>query len=311
MRMNFDALIIGTATVALAGCGGAGGGGVQSMPNPITVAPPPPSSPSPPPSPPPLPTGPIGLQSNAPFATQAAHLDASGFNIGSDAVEFSYSSSDNAYTITVPHHSPGRLVTIGGNGSYNATGWTHLQGTHNQVQSQPVSAPVTVNLDWPGSSTLTYTSVGEWAEGGAFPINRGFFAYGIPTTAGDVPVSGAGTYTAAVRGMTEDGTFVGGSVALAFDFGAGTLSGAMKPVLYPWDAYPLGTYTFRDTVYSSGSTTFSGAFIVPGSNAPSSFSGNFTGPQAAEFMASWRAPYVYSNGGPAGTMAGVWTGKKD
>lgn len=282
------------------------------MPTPITVTPPPP--PSPPPSPPPqppVPAGPIGLQSNAPFATQAAYLDVSGFSTGPNAVEFSYSSSDNSYTITVPHHSPGRLLTTGGTGSYNDKGWINLQGTANSVQSQPVSAPVTVALDWPGSSKLTYTSVGHWFEGGAFTGDRGYFAYGIPTAAADMPVSGAATYSGAVRGMTDDDTFVDGTVGLAFDFGSGTLSGAMNPVLHPWDPVPLDTYTFRETVYASGSTSFSGAFIVPGSSAPSSFSGNFTGPNAAEFMASWRAPYAYPNGGSSGTMVGVWTGKKN
>jgi hypothetical protein len=102
-----------------------------------------------------------------------------------------------------------------------------------------------------------------------------------------------------------------GGVSLTFDFGAGTLSGVMKPKFYPeWDAIPLGDYTFRNTVYSAGATNFSGAFQVNGSTAPSSFQGSFNGPQAAELMASWNAPFLNPLNNQWGTMAGIWTAKK-
>lgn len=73
---------------------------------------------------------------------------------------------------------------------------------------------------------------------------------------------------------------------------------------------PLGTYTFRDTVYSAGATTFSGAFDVPGTSGPSSFSGRFTGPAGAELMANWQAPFVHPGTADLGRMSGVWIAKK-
>ena len=72
----------------------------------------------------------------------------------------------------------------------------------------------------------------------------------------------------------------------------------------------FGKYDFTQTVYSSGSTTFSGKFVVPGlPNADSSFAGVLTGPGAAEPMARFQAPYLFN--GQQGTMFGVWVGKKD
>jgi hypothetical protein len=111
--------------------------------------------------------------------------------------------------------------------------------------------------------------------------------------------------------VTHDSLEVWGTVFLSFDFGAATLAGEMRPEFAPvWDGVSLGTYTFRDTVYSSGSTSFSGAFNVPGSDGPSSFSGSFTGPSAAELMATWQAPFVNPLNNTQGTMAGVWIAKK-
>ncbi|HYI43310.1 MAG TPA: hypothetical protein VD768_06785, partial [Sphingomicrobium sp.] len=81
---------------------------------------------------------------------------------------------------------------------------------------------------------------------------------------------------------------------------------------------PLGTtfdaprYEFADTVFSVGSTTFSGNFAAPGASADSFFSGRFNGPQAAELMAHWRAPFIDTTGQPFiyGTMSGIWIGRR-
>lgn len=116
----------------------------------------------------------------------------------------------------------------------------------------------------------------------------------------------------AAQGLTSEKFDVFGGISQSFDFGAGTLSGAMTPEIAPdWDTVDLGTYTFRDTVYSTGSTTFSGAFDVPGSNAPSSFQGEFTGPGGVELMGSWEAPYLIPMSGTWGTMSGVFIGGKE
>ena len=103
-----------------------------------------------------------------------------------------------------------------------------------------------------------------------------------------------------------------GSITLNFDFGAGTLSGHMDPQYAPvWDAVSLGTYAFTDTVFSKGSTSFSGSFLTPaGATGASSFQGSFNGPNAAEAMGSWAAPFYDPDYNWHGTMSGVFGAKK-
>jgi hypothetical protein len=299
----------------LGACGGGVGGGVASIP------PPPPSpTPTPTPSPTPTPTpvpaipaGPIGLTGAASFAAYSAYKDASGRLVsGPGGVEFSYSAADDSYTVKLPGFDQGKLVTAGGNGSFNADGWIHLVSTFNNVTRGNSSdlQPVNVDLDWPASSDLKYTSFAAWfASSGDL---AGVFAYGIPTAAGDVPLTGSASYDGEIRGLTANRDMVFGSIDFSFDFGAGTLSGEMSPIYAPvWDSIGLGTYTFKDTVYSTGSTSFSGSFDVPaGADGASSFQGSFTGPGAAELMGSWTAPYKDPVNGTQGTMSGVFGGKK-
>jgi len=76
-----------------------------------------------------------------------------------------------------------------------------------------------------------------------------------------------------------------------FNFGNGTLSGSIDANFYqafPSDA--VSPINFSDTVYSVGSTTFSGKFDtnLAGVN---SFSGLFTGPHAEELIGNFAFPY--------------------
>jgi len=303
-----------STALALAACGGGSGGGETNfIPSPPVTPTPTPVPPVPPV--PPIPAGPIGLQSAAPFQVYSAYRDSSGAPVSTAAgFDISYSAADNRYTVTVPANGSGQLVTTGGEGSFNDAGWLNLAATANSVIAASGSAVpnLTVVLGWPASSEFNYTSSGRWYDPRAVQYGAaGYFVYGIPTAAGDVPVSGNATYSGSVSGVTGAVGDVYGSVSLNFDFGAGTLAGVMKPEIAPiWDAIPLGNYTFRDTVYSRGSTSFSGAFNVPGSTAPSSFRGSFNGPQATELMAQWTAPYLDPTTNQWGTMSGVWKAKK-
>lgn len=304
-KQNVRLLLAGAGALTLTACGG--GGGTQ-----VAVIPPPPPAPPPAPVPPPLPSGPIGLQSAAPFKTVSADGK---MTVATDAVQFSYSAADNRYTITIPGFQKGQLVTTGANGSFDGNTWTHIDSTSNDVTAGSNSAKqnLLVRLDWAASSPFKYTSIGRWFDNVATTASGdGVFAYGIPTATGDMPLTGSAAYDGNVAGITSDGGDVIGTVSLSFDFAAGTLSGEMKPeIATAWDPVPpLGTYAFRDTVYASGSTSFSGAFEVPGSTAPSSFQGSFTGPQGAELMANWSAPYLNSFTKEWGTMVGVWIAKK-
>lgn len=285
-------------------CGGGGGNGIASTPSPAPT-------PTPTPAIPPIPPGSIGLQSANPFATFSARLNSSGTPVAeTDAVKIAYSAADGLYTVTLPGFQQGVLVPKSGYGSFNENGWINLQGTNSDLTlgAGPATQNVRVTLDWPASSEFSYTSFGHWFT--SFTEVESIFAYGIPTAGANMPLTGSASYNGQIRGRTSDHYNVFGSVFLSFNFGAGQLSGNMKPEIADWDSIPLGTYTFRDTVYSTGNTTFSGAFIVPGSNAPSSFSGSFTGPQAAELMASWQAPFLYPGTTQGGTMSGVWVAKK-
>jgi hypothetical protein len=97
-----------------------------------------------------------------------------------------------------------------------------------------------------------------------------------------------------------------------FDFAAGKLSGQIAPELQCWNCLwgtPLATSAFTQTVFSKGSTSFSGKFdtTLPGANW---FSGIFAGPNAAEAMAKFQAPYVDPFTSANQEMSGVWVAKK-
>lgn len=322
------AILLACTAATLTACGGGGGIGSASTappPAPPVTTPPPPTSPLPPPH--------IGLVSDKPFATlgtgdtYTTKPDGSNPTPSTDPnlenVQFSYDPSSNSYSISVPGFNPGGLT----NPSYNGTAGQVATGSFNQVTdgSSTTVQALHVTLPVPGSSfsPYTYTSWGTWdgqtgvAANGDIERSEGIFAYGIPTVPGDVPRSGSASYTADIIASSGIQTYppngIGGTVSLLFDFGAGTLSGSMHPqIVDGWDGYfvDFGTFTFKNTIYSTGSTTFSGQFDVPGlPDANSFFEGNFTGPNAAEIMARFQTPYLLN--GQQGTMAGIWIGKKN
>lgn len=329
--MNFASkrgFLIACSAVALAACGG-GGGGMSFIPAPPVTPPPPP----PPPATAPIPPDHLGLISKAPFAVLATSgtftLDSNGQTAtqvsppAAHDVQFSFDPVSNTYRITIAGFQPGTLT----NTSYNGSAGEPASSSYSQVSTGNSTdlQPLHVYLPVPGvrEGSFTYTSFGNWtgevgtSSSGETLRQEGYFAYGIPTAPGDVPVTGSANYAAQVLGSIGSGPLywipVSGNVDLSFDFGAGKLSGSMHAGLFDdWDGVNVdfGKYEFTQTVFSKGSTTFSGKFIVPGlPNADSSFTGMFTGPNAAELMARFQAPYLYD--GQQGTMGGVWVGKKN
>lgn len=276
----------------------------------------------------------LGLISGQPFAALAVadgySTDSSGNGraalSGPTAVDmqFSYDASTNTYRITLPGFQAGTLAGTGYSGSSGQVATS--SGSHVTAGSSTALQPVFVTLPVPGSafSPYAYTSFGSWngqtgeTADGRIIRSEGIFAYGIPTQPGDVPLSGSASYAAQIRASLGPGVgdfpFVGGDVRLMFDFGQGKLSGFMHPQIadsFDGIFVDFGQYDFAQTVYSKGSTTFSGKFVVPGlPSADSFFDGKFTGPGAAELMARFVAPYV-SDGGQTGTISGVWVGKKN
>jgi hypothetical protein len=144
----------------------------------------------------------------------------------------------------------------------------------------------------------------------------GTFAFGIPTSASAVPTSGSARYDGVISGHTDifqwvDGGFpsyaalgVGGSVTLSFDFAKGTLGGSMEPLL---GATSLGTYSFKNGVYSAGG--YSGQFDTPVSGI-NSFYGQLTGPHAEELIGGWALPFHYSGDDKDHQAIGAWVAKK-
>jgi hypothetical protein len=185
--------------------------------------------------------------------------------------------------------------------------------------------PLAIELPVPGTSfsPYTYTSLGTWSgqsgttATGDKVYSEGIFAYGIPTAAGEVPVTGTASYTAGIVATYGPNTYppngIGGNVDLQFNFGGGTLSGSMHPqIIDGFDGIfvDFGKFDFAQTVYSKGSTTFSGKFVVPNLPAANSFfQGQFTGPGAAELMARFQTPFLLN--GNEGTISGIWIGKKN
>lgn len=317
-------LVLGASAIALSltACGGGGGGSH------VNSTPPPPASPTPSPTPTPTPSASIppphlGLVSSQPFAALGVGVtyppDSS--IPAAQNVQFSYDAATNSYQINLPGFQVGTLANTGYSGGAGqvATSSTSqvTAGTSNILQ------PVFVTLPLAGSwvSPYTYTSFGWWSgQPGSGLSSQGIFAYGIPTASGDVPVTGSASYNAKIWGNVTNGgnnvpydLALGGSVNLLFNFAGGTLTGSMHPEIV--DGFngvfvDFGQYNFTQTVYSTGSTSFSGKFIVPSlPGAESFFNGNFTGPNAAELIARFQAPYSLS--GQQGTLWGVWIGKKN
>jgi hypothetical protein len=79
---------------------------------------------------------------------------------------------------------------------------------------------------------------------------------------------------------------------------------------------PLGTFSFKDTVFSAGSTAYSGKFDTAAAG-DDFFLGKFTGPHAEETVGAWALPFVLNTGN--GTITadhqthqafGAWIAKK-
>jgi hypothetical protein len=141
-------------------------------------------------------------------------------------------------------------------------------------------------------STGQYSSLFSWGDGDTY----GFDAIGMATPASGVPIMGSASYTGQILGDTREihsnvPMVIGGSIELSFDFGLGSLSGSISPVLSATSGSDaLARINFADTIYSDGSTTFSGKFDtdLAGLN---SFTGLFTGPHAEELIGNFVFPY--------------------
>jgi hypothetical protein len=208
-----------------------------------------------------------------------------------DQLQVRYLASSGSYEIEVPQSKT----------------WIGLTGK-SEVEASGGGISVTIPyLNYQYSAPL------EWFTDDSL---TGVEAVGIATPAGAVPVTGSASYSAYAYGRTSETNkplvdpLVLGDMTLNFDFARGSLSGSLSFMLDPeWNEYSLGPFEFRETVYSTGSTNFSGKFDtdLPGVN---SFSGLFTGPHAEELIGNFAVPYRSPINGQTYQADGVFVGKQ-
>jgi len=283
-------ILLAATSLALAGCDGGAGYGVASPP-------PPPVTPTPTPTPagpPPIIPGATTSQQFAVAGSthsyagiQAPRLDAA------EQLQVRYVQSTNSYEVQLPH-------TEAWSGISFATPGCGCEGYGGDTAFMSLR-----------SKGYQYSRLTDWSD--AFMTNHGYEAVGLATPAGGVPVTGTASYSGEIEGQTSEfsnGPTLYGAIQLSFDFGAGNLSGSIVPYLVPTD-YPirLAALGFRDTVYSTGSTTFSGEFdtTLSGINR---FSGLFTGPHAEELIGNFAFPYRSPTDGLTYQADGAFVGKK-
>jgi hypothetical protein len=275
-------LLAAAGLLVLTACGGGGGGGNNfTPPPPVSPPPPPPSA-----NANPLSAAPLGVTSTTDLTT-----------IGS-LEDVRWNAQAGAYEV--------QIGTVAGKVAPTAAG-PYAQGG-DLVAADGSKLPYTIQA----LTGFDYTRLGHIAS--IAPLEAPtYFAFGVATPSGSVPTTGTATYDATIDGRAGSWP-VYGTAQFQFDFGAGKLSGYMDPHTNgPMESPALPRYNFTNTVFSAGSTTFSGSFDVAGPT-PSSFHGQFTGPQAQELMATFTAPFLDwdANEMPNtwGVMEGVIAGRR-
>lgn len=276
------ALVVLADTFAVAGCGGGASNHA------VAWTPPPPSSP-----PPAIIAA--GTTSQQFAVAGASHLlegDQTPLLDVDDQLQVRYVQSSNSYEVQLPHRQE----------------WAAIHPVADSTTNFDGAVDLSIR------QSLQYSSIFAWGDGA---IYSGHEAIGIATPAAGVPVTGSANYSGSFWGQSSEiysnrpvSTY--GGVELSFDFGQGSLSGRILPVAFyyaTYDDYGLAPVGFRDTVYSTGSPTFSGKFDtnLAGMN---SFSGRFTGPNAQELIGNFSLPYESPMNGATYQADGAFVGKR-
>lgn len=312
-------LFAATAALALSACGGGGGTGTTFRPEP-TPAPPPPPPPPPPPA-----AEAITIFTNPTvqdYATVGVWANTGDLSTPPYEVQFTGITSAESIQPKIRYTSGGYYeVQLAGNG--------YGQLVHDPAIANPTSDNTVLGIPAQRASFIItgsrnsgyrYSEMAKWARPDldfAQTVDMGFLAFGTPTPGSGVPVTGSASYLGQILGTTDlsatacDCGFpiaVEGTVALNFDFGAGTLGGSMSMALSSgWGPMPVGEYNLVQTVFSPGSTTYSGRFDtnLSGDNF---FLGRFTGPNAEETIGAWAVPFNFQDG--THQAIGAWIAKR-
>ena len=308
-------IILAALACGLTACGGGGGAGS------LNSTPPPTPTPTPTPTaavkifPSPMPSeyASVGVSSSTPLMDEDDRLTSIS-SADANQVHIRYNAG-GYYEIEMPGRAWDRLVHY--KGLANPTSENHY--------FQPMSAPQNAGFLIVSKSRdkgYFYSEMGAWGTNLVAAAPFGFVAFGTPTPAGAIPVTGSASYAGDISGtadiMFPDNLYGGsypagveGSIALSFNFATGTLGGSMNVIINEGMGYTnLGSYAFADTVYSAGSPTYSGKFVssVPGSNY---FLGRFTGPNAQETIGAWALPFLYPVDGKPHQAIGAFIAKRN
>ena len=337
-QRKLAAVTIVMLTSMLSSCGGGDAGETSAAP--VLVSPPAPSSSLPPPTPtppPPMVSGPLSLTQVRDFTTlgwiyrstrtSSTGVDAAGPERpeGVQAFEFSYLAENQTYEAKIPGFERGRLETISltglqGNpsGTFNAV--LNPSGIDRQAIRLGLPLPTRntqLNLRHTSQALLIATQPVP-GEPDRETKHQGSFAFGVPTTAAQMPRAGLAQYTLVSEALTAvPAANVFELVArleLRPDFGAGTLTGTMSADVYydatDWDKFFRVTVAISDVVSSPDRTSFSGRLAAEGSSESGFLEGRFTGPDASEIMVRWLVPFINPITRQRATMFGSSVGKR-
>lgn len=174
-------------------------------------------------------------------------------------VGFRWNAQASSYELMMPGYDWGRLTGSSPYLVYNANG---------------TQQPFSVVIDWNQATNIAPVKVPQFsAEARVTPVNDvhtvAWFAYGLATKPGDVPLTGTRT----CRYSVDDD----GDGTLVFALATGSLTGNLMEF--------YGTrYELPPSQFTPGSTTFTAA----GPIGP--IEGRFFGPQAEEVVIRWLAP---------------------
>ena len=271
------ALRCATAILACSTLAACGGGDGNAGPNGGTLAPTAPS-PTPTPAPPPQHTG-----TPVPFnLTQSRTFDILGWDSWPSAprpsaVQFRWNAAMGKYEVLAPGYAD----------------WSRLEALLSRFGGTPhdydvfgsgeTKLPISMLLSAPPHRPPADGYVGNariWQSASA----HAYFAFGMATQPGDVPVSGTMTCS-----FAEDEIGDGG---LTFDLAAGTVSGWAEPF------WARVRYQLVQTSFASGATSFAATFGTDGV-----LEGRFFGPRAVNVA-------VRAKGGGQGfaAVSGIMTG---
>lgn len=296
MTLQLQRSLLAIFGATLSACGGGGG-------TPVSFIPPPPTTPSSPPAPTTAANYMIAANTGGQtFATSGGFVSydprtgkSISWNIadGELSMGIRYNASTKQYELKLPASS----------------NWEGLYLDPNQVpntrdfRTSSSGGPTHLQLQEYAGTGYNFSALAFWTVPGQEAGISGGVAFGLPTPAGAVPITGTATYNGSISGSATQSSFDGlagsywpaiveGKIDLSFNFEAATLSGSLSPTVYDTERRALAPLSFSNTVFAKGSTTFSGSFDT-NLVGTSAFSGQFTGPQARELMGNFAFPYSW------------------